>query len=44
MQAERVAAFGGFIADVQSGACPAPAHSVPIAEVAFERFVAQVGG
>lgn len=44
LPAERVAAFGRFIADVPSGAYPAPAHSVPIAKVEFESFVSQVGG
>lgn len=41
LQAERVAAFGEFIADVQSGAYPAPGHNVPMADSEFESFMAR---
>lgn len=40
LQAERIAAFGEFVADVQSGAYPAAAHDVAIAEAEFGAFVA----
>jgi len=43
LQRERVAAFGEFVADVQSGAYPAPEHSVSIADEAFEGFMAGIG-
>lgn len=43
LQAERVAAFKEFVADVQSGAYPAPAHDVAIADAEFEAFVAGLG-
>ena len=42
LQKERVAAFGEFIADVQSGAYPAPAHCVPIADDEFAAFEADI--
>ncbi len=35
---ERIAAFREFIADVNSGAYPAPEHVVPIAHEEFEKF------
>ena len=38
LQAERVAAFQEFIADVNSGAYPQPQHVVPMANEEFERF------
>jgi 3-methyl-2-oxobutanoate hydroxymethyltransferase len=40
LQAERVAAFGEFRADVASGAYPGPEHVVPIADTEFDRFLA----
>ncbi len=40
LQAERVAAFGEFRADVASGAYPGPEHMVPIADAEFDRFLA----
>lgn len=40
LQAERVAAFGEFIADVHSGAYPAPEHNVPMTDAEFDRFMA----
>ena len=40
LQEERVAAFGEFIADVRSGAYPAPEHIVPISDEEFEAFLA----
>ncbi len=40
LQAERVAAFGEFAADVASGAYPEPGHLVPIADDEFEAFLA----
>jgi ketopantoate hydroxymethyltransferase len=39
LQAERVAAFGEFIADVNSGAYPAPEHIVPMADAEYEKFI-----
>lgn len=39
LQQERIAAFREFIADVQTGAYPAPQHVVPIADAEFDRFV-----
>jgi 3-methyl-2-oxobutanoate hydroxymethyltransferase len=38
LQAERVAAFKEFVADVNSGAYPQPQHVVPIANEEFDRF------
>jgi 3-methyl-2-oxobutanoate hydroxymethyltransferase len=38
LQNERIGAFREFIADVNSGAYPAPEHVVPIAHEEFERF------
>ena len=40
LQKERVAAFREFIADVHSGAYPAPEHIVPIEDGEFEAFLA----
>ncbi len=39
LQAERIAAFGEFRADVASGAYPAPEHVVQIADAEFAGFV-----
>lgn len=39
LQKERIAAFGEFIADVNSGAYPLPQHVVPVADEEFEKFV-----
>lgn len=44
LQRERVAAFGEFIADVQSGAYPGPEHDVPMEAAEFDAFLAAVGG
>lgn len=40
LQAERIAAFGEFRADVESGAYPAAEHVVPIEDAEFEAFLA----
>lgn len=42
LQAERVAAFKEFIADVDNGVYPAPEHIVPVADVEFEAFMARL--
>jgi 3-methyl-2-oxobutanoate hydroxymethyltransferase len=42
LQAERIAAFQEFIADVNSGVYPAPEHTVPIIDAEFEGFIAQM--
>ncbi len=42
LQQERIAAFGEFIADVNSGAYPAPQHAVPVSDEEFEAFKASV--
>ena len=42
LQAERIAAFQEFTADVDSGAYPQPQHVVPMANEEFERFRAAV--
>lgn len=42
LQQERVSAFKEFIADVGTGAYPAPQHVVPIADAEFERFIADI--
>ena len=42
LQRERVAAFREFIADVRTGAYPAPEHTVPIADEEFEQFTAEL--
>lgn len=39
LQAERIAAFGEFVADVKSGAYPAPAHEVAVEEAEFAAFL-----
>lgn len=44
LQAERIAAFGEFRADVTSGAYPGPEHCVPIADDEFARFIARLEG
>ncbi len=44
LQQERIAAFGEFVADVQSGAYPEPKHVVPIADAEFEAFKQSVAG
>ena len=38
LQAERVAAFSEFVADVHSGAYPEPKHIVGVAEQELEQF------
>lgn len=43
LQGERVAAFREFIADVQSGAYPAPQHDVPMADDELDAFKAGLG-
>lgn len=43
LQAERVAAFGEFVADVNSGAYPAPQHTVPMDDAEFASFKAGLG-
>lgn len=40
LQQERVGAFKEFIADVQTGAYPAPQHVVPIGDAEFDTFLA----
>jgi len=40
LQAERVAAFGEFVADVRAGRYPGPEHDVPIADAEHAAFVA----
>ncbi len=42
LQAERIAAFGEFRADVESGAYPAAEHVVPIEDAEFEAFLARL--
>lgn len=42
LQQERIAAFGEFIADVKTGAFPAPEHLVPITDAEFEAFSSQL--
>ncbi len=44
LQAERIAAFAEFRADVASGTYPAPQHSVVIKDEAFADFVAGIAG
>ena len=44
MQAERIAGFKEFIADVRSGAFPAPQHVVKAPQGLIEKFLAKVGG
>ncbi len=43
LQSERVAAFGEFVADVKSGAYPAPQHNVPMNDSEFASFKAGLG-
>lgn len=43
LQAERVAAFKEFIADVNSGTYPQPQHNVPMADAEFDTFKAGLG-
>jgi 3-methyl-2-oxobutanoate hydroxymethyltransferase len=40
LQAERIAAFGEFITDVNSGAYPQPQHTVPMSDSEFAAFMA----
>ena len=40
LQQERIAAFGEFRTDVQTGAYPEPKHLVPIPDAEFEAFLA----
>lgn len=42
LQAERVAAFKEFIADVDNGIYPAPEHIVPVANEEFAAFLARL--
>ncbi len=42
LQAERVAAFGEFVADVRSGAYPEPRHEVAVEGAELERFMADL--
>lgn len=42
LQAERIAAFREFVADVRSGDYPAPQHDVAVDEAAFDAFVAAI--
>jgi 3-methyl-2-oxobutanoate hydroxymethyltransferase len=43
LQAERIAAFGEFRHDVQTGAYPGPEHAVGIADAEFDAFLAALG-
>jgi len=43
LQAERVAAFKEFIADVNTGTYPQPQHNVPMADAEFDTFKAGLG-
>lgn len=42
LQQERIAAFGEYIADVRSGAYPAPEHNVTMDDAEFDAFMASV--
>lgn len=42
LQKERIAAFKEFVADVNSGAYPAPGHVVPINDEEFKKFSAAI--
>jgi 3-methyl-2-oxobutanoate hydroxymethyltransferase len=42
LQQERIAAFGEFVADVNSRNYPAPEHIVPINDAEFEAFISQM--
>jgi 3-methyl-2-oxobutanoate hydroxymethyltransferase len=44
LQAERIAAFREFAADVASGAYPAPQHTVPIDDAEFQTFLERLTG
>lgn len=43
LQAERVAAFGEFVADVKAGRYPGPEHDVAVSDAEFEAFVKGLG-
>jgi 3-methyl-2-oxobutanoate hydroxymethyltransferase len=43
LQKERIAAFGEFISDVNSGTYPQPQHVVPMADDEFEQFKSMAG-
>ncbi len=43
LQQERIAAFGEFIADVNSGAYPQPQNNVPMADAEFAALKAELG-
>jgi 3-methyl-2-oxobutanoate hydroxymethyltransferase len=43
LQRERIAAFGEFRADVESGVYPAPEHSVAIADAEYDAFLTGLG-
>lgn len=43
LQAERIAAFREFIADVNTGAYPQPQHNVPMQDAEFDTFKAGLG-
>lgn len=43
LQEDRIAAFREFIADVQTGAYPAPQHVVPMPDSEFSAFKAELG-
>jgi 3-methyl-2-oxobutanoate hydroxymethyltransferase len=42
LQQERIAAFGEFVADVNSRKYPAPEHAVPISDTEFAVFLSQM--
>lgn len=44
LQGERIAAFGEFIADVNSGAYPAAQHTVPMPDAEWDAFRQSIGG
>ena len=44
LQAERVAAFGEFVADVESGAYPEDRHVLRMEPVELERFLSRLDG
>lgn len=43
LQAERIAAFGEFVADVKAGRYPAAAHDVAVEDAEFAAFLAGLG-
>ena len=43
LQAERIAAFGEFVADVAGGAYPQDVHNVAMPDAEFAAFVKAVG-